>query len=833
MADLVTLTIDGKEISVPKGTTILHAAEAAGIEIPHLCYCPGLKGTGACRICLVQIEKVRGLVVSCMRKVAPEMVVHTNTEEIREARRFVVELLLSRHPGLCLSCEKSGTCRLQQYAYELGIERPSFPVRDPGHPVDESNPFIVRNYNLCILCGRCIRVCRTQGSDILDFMKRGIETRVSTALDKPLQEAGCDFCGSCVGVCPTAALMEKSRRGKGREWEFTPVRSYCGYCGSACDLYYHLKNSEIVRVTTEAPADYLCVRGRFGYGYLTSGARLTAPLVRKNGELVPAEWEEALELTARRFRELRDKYGPQGVGGIVGALVSNEAAYAFQKFIRAALKSGNVDSGLRFTGLGLLRECDGVLGGPKGYASLEDIVTADVLLVVGDVWRRVPAVWGQIKRAADRGAKVVYLGVYAGRPTRVAQVRLRPVPGAEHLVLQQLAAAVLRQVGERRVRQQVAKFNAFKKELAGAAAVPTGVDAEEIAKAAELWADRKAKGVVVLAVDGVTPEVGRAVLNLCLLTGRLKRALFLGHSLANAQGVWRMGAVAESFPGLQVGARAAARLSKLWGTALPDAPGLTAAEMLAEGSPVKGLYVLGENPVASFPGCIRVAARLQDLEFLVVQDLFLTETAGMADVVLPLASTGEVGGTCINVEGEVRQFREVLPAKTPAAWEVIGWLASKVGLDAGYGVLRQLKSEILTAAPGYGVRAGGTPRPAFLPVGNAVPETGPEGSLRLVPLATRFGFYDGSWALHGGIQALCRFRGDWVGLAPEDAELLGLEEGAAVTVATAYGQVSTVVRINPNLPAGVAIMPAFTAKTNTLVIPEAPNKPVAVEITKL
>jgi formate dehydrogenase alpha subunit len=833
LADLVTLTIDGKGISVPRGTTILHAAETAGIKIPHLCYCPGLKGTGACRICLVQIEKVKGLVVSCMRKVAPEMVVHTNTEEIREARRFVVELLLSRHSGLCLSCEKSGSCRLQQYAYELGIERPSFPVRDSGYPVDESNPFIVRNYNLCILCGRCIRVCRTQGSDILDFMKRGIETRVSTALDKPLQEAGCDFCGSCVGVCPTAALMEKNRRGKGREWEFTPLRSYCGYCGSACELYYNLKKDEIVRVTTEAPADYLCVRGRFGYGYLTSGARLTTPLVRRDGELVPAEWEEVLELTARRFRELRDKYGPRGVGGIVGALVSNEAAYAFQKFIRAALKSGNVDSGLRFSGLDLLRECDGVLGGPKGYASLEDIAAADVLLVIGDVWRRVPAVWGRIKRAADRGAKVVCLGLYAGRPTRVAQVWLRPVPGAEHLVLQQLAAAVLRQVGERRVRQRVAKFNAFKKELASAVAVPTGVGAEEIAKAAELWADRKAKGVVVLAVDGVTPETGRAALNLCLLTGRLKNALFLGHSLTNAQGIWRMGAVAETLPGLQTGPRVTARFARLWGATLPDIPGLTAKEMLAEDSPVRGLYVLGENPVASFPGCDRVAARLKKLEFLVVQDLFLTETAGMADVVLPLAATAETGGTCINVEGEVRQFREVLPAKTLAAWEVIGWLASKVRLDAGYGVLRQLKSEILTAAPGYGVKAGGTPRPAFLPVGDAVPEAGPDGSLRLVPLAARFGFYEGSWALHGGIRALCRFGGDCVGLAPEDAERLGLEEGTAVAVTTAYGRATAVVRIDSGLPPGVAAMPAFAAKTNTLLIPEAPNKPVAVEITKL
>lgn len=363
MADLVTLTIDGREVTVPKGTTVLYAAKAAGIEIPYLCYCPGLKGTGACRICLVEIEKVKGLVVSCMRKVAPEMVVRTNTGQIREARRFVIDLLLSRHPGLCLSCDKSGECRLQQYAYELGVERPSFPVRDPGYAADESNPFIVRKYNLYILCGRCIRVCRVQGADILDFMKRGIETKVATALDRPLQEAGCDFCGSCVGVCPTGALLEKKRRGKGRAWEFKKVKSHCGYCSSACELYFNMKLGEIVKVTTRAPADYLCVRGRFGYGYLASDRRLTTPLVRKGGELVPASWEEALDISASNLQKLRERYGPQSVGGIAGASVTNETAYAFQKFIRAGLKTNNVDSTLRFAGLNMLRECEAILGG--------------------------------------------------------------------------------------------------------------------------------------------------------------------------------------------------------------------------------------------------------------------------------------------------------------------------------------------------------------------------------------------------------------------------------------------------------------------------------------
>ncbi|MEW6573506.1 MAG: molybdopterin-dependent oxidoreductase [Bacillota bacterium] len=832
MAELVTLTIDGREVTVPKGTTVLYAAKAAGIQIPHLCYCSGLKGTGACRICLVEIEKVKGLVVSCLRKVAPEMVVRTNTDQIREARRFIIELLLSRHPGLCLSCDKSGDCRLQQYAYELGIERPSFPVRDPGYAVDESNPFIVRNYNLCILCGRCIRVCRVQGADILDFMKRGIETKVATALDKPLQEAGCDFCGSCVGVCPTGALLEKSRRGKGREWEFQAVKSHCGYCSSACEMYFNLKQGEIVKVTTGAPVDYLCVRGRFGYGYLTSDRRLTTPLVRKEGELVPASWEEALEVAASSLRKLRDRHGPQSVGGIAGASVNSETAYAFQKFIRAGLKTNNVDTGLRFTGLNLLRECDAIIGGQKGYALLDDISDAGVLLVIGDVSRRVPAVWGRIKRAADRGAKVVYLGFYNGRPARVAKAWLRALPGTEHLVLQQLAAAVLKLTGDTHVEKlQVGKFGTFKKGLRAAARAATGVAAEEITAAAEIWADKKAKGVVVLAVDGVTEETGRAALNLCLLTGRVKNAVFLGHSSVNAQGVWRMGAVTETFPGFQAVPRAAGKFSRLWGAELSETPGLTAGEMLAESSPVKGLYILGEDPAVSFPDCGRIARRLEKLDFLVVQDLFLTETAGMADVVLPLSVAAETGGAFINAECKVRQAGKVLPEKTFSAVQVIGQLMSK--LNGGLGPYRHLRDEILTIIPNFGAKSSTPSRLAFLPVEVAEPEAEQEGALRLVAFASRFGGYNNSWNYHSGIQGLCPYGGDFVAVSPADADRLGLTEGAAVTVRTAQGRINTSLRIDPSLPEGVATMPAYTAKTNTVLKPGAPNEPVTAEVSKL
>jgi len=812
VADSVTLIIDDREVSVPEGTTVLQAAAAAGITIPHLCYCPGLKGTGACRLCLVEIEKVRGLIVSCMRKVSNGMVVHTNTEEIREARRFVIELLLSRHPGLCLSCEKSGACKLQQYAYELGIERPSFPVRDPGYPVEEDNPFIIRNYNLCILCGRCVRVCRTQGSDILDFMRRGIETKVATPLEKPLLEAGCDFCGSCVGVCPTGALIEKQRRGKGREWEFSKVESYCGYCGSACRLYLNLKRDEIVKVSTEAPADYLCVRGRFGYGYLTSEARLTTPLIRKNGELAEADWAEALGLVGARFRELREKYGPDAIGGIVGGTVTNEVAFAFYKFFREGIGTANVDSSVQYTGLTALQQLDRMIGGPEAYASLADIENAKVILVIGDVWRRVPAVWGQIKRAADNKAGIIYLGFYEGRLTRVAKVWLRAFPGTEHLVLQQLAGAVLARLGEgRREVEALPNFGAFTAGLAAAEGIPAGVSPEEIAAAAEIWADTRQKGVVVLAVDGVTEDTARAAWNLNLLTGRTAKALFLGHSLLNAHGIWRMGALAAK-------------------NSAVEERGLITAAMLAAGSPLRGLYVLGEDPVASFPGCGKVRARLEQLEFLVVQDLFLTETARMADVVLPLTTHIETSGTVWNVEGKLCQGKQVLPAKIPLPGQVFAELASKIALDSGYDFNIQLTGGTAAGAGDWKGYSCTAPCPEFLPVAVAVEER-QEGELWLVPLASRFGFYDHSRVAHTNLRYLS-CRDDGIALSPADAERLQLVEGTRVNIASLYGATAGVVRIDAALMPGVVTMPAFAAQTNALLAPGVACGPVKVAIRK-
>ncbi|MGO0123157.1 molybdopterin-dependent oxidoreductase [Desulfothermobacter acidiphilus] len=823
---MVTLTIDGREVTVPEGTTILHAAEALGIDIPHLCYCPGLEGTGACRLCVVEVERIKGLVVACMRRVAEGMVVHTRTPRVLEARQFVIELLLSRHPGLCLSCDKSGSCKLQQYAYELGIKQPFFEVCNPGYEVKE-DLFIVRDYNLCILCGRCIRVCRLQGADILDFVKRGIETRVATPLDRSLLASGCDFCGSCVSVCPTGALLEKARLGRGREWELTETPSHCSYCGAACELHYHLRRGEIVKVSSPSPVAYLCARGRFGYGYLQSDQRLTSPLLRQGEKLVPARWDEALDLVAEQLQQARERYGAEGVGGILSPLVSCETAYAFQKLFRAGLRTGNVDSSLRLgAGSELLAAVCAVTGGPEGYAGWQEVLEADVLFLVGDVCQRVPAAWSYIKRAVARGAKLIYLSFYRDRPVRVAHAWLRSCPGEEPLVLAHLARLILQQPAYRTLAERIPNFTGFAAEVEKLTAMPLELPEEELARAAELWAG-EVKGVLLLPLDGVTAATGKAALNLLLLTGRREKALFPCCSLVNAQGVWRMGGVVEFFPGLRPVPIAAGEFAAFWGRVPNGELGLDLTAMLQPGSPVKALYLLGEDPLGSYPGRDRVAAKLEELDFLVVQDLFLTPTAARAQVVLPLAALPETGGTVIAAHGDVHHLSPAIPSRTLMPWQVFSLLAAKMNFELNLSTQEALFNEIRSVTPEFGL-VPAERRPGFWEVGSVSPPSG-EGAWRLTIRAFYPSFYRYDWLEKSGLTSLLPHGGDFVALSPEE----GLEEGAEIKITTAGGAYVTRVHLDPALERGVAAVPAHSPAAAALFLPETLGETVWARLERL
>ncbi len=345
---MISITIDGKQYQVPSGITVLEAARLNGINIPNLCHDKDLTSPGACRLCVVQIEGVRNLPASCVTKVSEGMVVNTSSPEVIEARKTILELLLSNHPNDCMLCEKSGSCSLQDYAYEYGVKEGPYKGELTTHKCDDTNPFIYRDNNKCILCGKCVRVCEeVVGKTIYGFAHRGFQTSVAPTLEKDLADTDCVFCGSCVAVCPVGALSEKDMMSKARRWELEKVRTVCPYCGTGCTIELNVKDGKIVGVTSvddgAVNGRYLCVKGRFGYKFIQHPDRLKNPLIKENGKFREASWEEAVSYTAKKLSEIKEKYGSDSFAALSSARCTNEENYLFNKFTRAVIGTNNID----------------------------------------------------------------------------------------------------------------------------------------------------------------------------------------------------------------------------------------------------------------------------------------------------------------------------------------------------------------------------------------------------------------------------------------------------------------------------------------------------------
>jgi len=659
MAKEITLHINGQPVTVPEGTTILQAAESLGIEIPRLCYFEGLPASGSCRLCLVEIEGQSRLAVSCMQRARDGMAVQTASERVLASRRFILELIWSTHDGDCTTCEKAGACDLQRYTYDLDVNKETYGLYAPDEiPTDLGDPLIERNLRLCILCGRCIRACREKSQGILDFMERGMSTIVTTSLNKPLADSGCDFCGSCIEVCPVGCLVERDRKLRGREWEFESTETVCGHCNLGCSQVIDRAHGEIVRARPGNDG-YLCVRGKFGWDYLASEDRLDVPLVREGGELVEATWEDALARAAKGLAEAGS------VRGIVGPNATNEAVKAFGDFLGSAFGSTNV----AFTGGGVPFGVLSTFGDLKALADKADVEKAKKILAIGPgLAEGYPRARLAIQRAVADGAKLIVIDSGDSELTAMATLHLKPAAGSE--------ADVLSEIGRAAVDAELHNADAVAQIQGGAEAVAaiseldvpaTGVEPEKIAEAAKLFA--KGKGVVV--TSATTCSVLNRSAGLLLLTGRRRRALLPLHPSANP------------WAGILLGAGA------------------------PEGE-AKGLYVLGTDPSAD--------GDLSAADFLVVQDLFLTETAEKADVVLPLRGFAEEEGTIVGAGGKLVPLTAAVPTDLPETWRVLADLAGAAGKPLGYGSIRDVSKAVkgaLTSATGVlrfpSLNGGGDP----------------------------------------------------------------------------------------------------------------------------
>jgi NADH-quinone oxidoreductase chain G len=841
MEPLVTLTIDDHEATVPEGTTVLEAAKSIGIEIPTLCYYEKLAPFGGCRICLVEIEKMRGLQTACTTIVRPEMVVRTTSPEVLKTRKALLEFLLTNHPLDCPVCDKGGECDLQDFAFKWGPTESRY-IEEKRHKrkAYALSPLIVKDEERCVLCRRCVRYLEEWADDLqLDYFERGRLTRVDTF---PGQAFDSVFSGNTIDICPVGALTSRVFRFQARSWELEKVPSICAYCGVGCNVTLDVKTNQLRRVSARGnPAvndGWLCDKGRFAHQYMDSPERVTQPLVRKDGELRPASWDEALNLVSRRLREIVQESGPHSVGGIGSATVTNEAAYLFQKFMRTVLGTNNVDH------LGRLPDS------ARPLPSMTELREADAILLFGaDTLEEAPIVELFIRRAANlKGTKVIVADPRRINLTHYGGPWLAYRPGTEVALLNGLAHVVLaggphktanlKGHGVTELKEWVKDYPPEKVEEI------TAVPAETLREAARVLIETQ-RAILVYGADAVRGPNDEACLaalnNLALLIGAHEPGCLAQEP--NSWGVLDMGLAPHLYPGRQrLDDEVRERLGKRWRVQLPSEAGLGLDEMLKAtlDGELEALYVMAANPVMDHP--IGDEA-LEKLKFLVVQDLFLTETARLADVVLPAASFAETDGTFTNMAGRVQRLHKALrsPAEVKPHGQIIVDLARAMGQELGRYSPQAVMEEIARiAAPYEGLNygslgndgthvamEGGTRR--FAQADSSPPAADAAYPLALVTgrlLYDRGSPFAQSEIMHQFVPEPS------VEINPADAEVLGIADQDVVTVSSARGSLELTARVSDDIRPGCVFVPLHLNEMPVVALSEVGALVTWVKVTK-
>lgn len=892
----ISIKIDGNDYSAPQGSTILEACLEAGIDVPKLCYHPKLDVAGNCRVCVVKVEGWNTLAPSCATPVETGMVISTNSPDVIEARKVVVNLLLASHNCDCLVCDVSGDCELQDLAYDLGIDERSRIFASPSDwldDIDDSSPVLKYDPSKCIMCTRCVRACSDiQGKGILAALHRGAEMRIGTGPNE-WDDSNCDGCGECIQICPTGAISDKDSPGV-RTWKAEKTRTSCAYCGVGCQLDMWVDKGKLVKVEG---ADIIpnhgstCVKGRFGHTFVNSYDRLTTPLIKKNGEFVKATWDEAISLIAGKVTKIKEQYGPDAIAGLSSAKVTNEENFLFQKMMRATIGTNNVDHCARLCHASTVAGLAAAFGSGAMTNSIAELEHAKCILITGSNTTETHPVIATIIRRAVRkhGAKLIIVD-----PRRIdlvddAVLWLQQKNGTDVAWMNGLMNVILSEnlqdqayIDARTedfdsVRQIVEKFTPEVVEKI------TTIPAEKIREAARIFATAEVSSIVYSM--GITQHITGtdnvlSTANLAMITGNMGKESGGVNPLRgqnNVQGACDLGALPNVYSGYQKVADPAsqAKFEKAWGRKLSPTNGLTVVEIInaLDSNKVRGLIIMGENPMISDPNLNHVEKALDGAEFLVVCDIFMTETAEKADVVLPAASFAEKEGTFTNTERRIILLRKFLeaPGLAKPDWEIICDLSTALGYPMSYANAAEIMDEIASVTPIYGgihhnrIQEVGLQWPCadenhpgtkylhkgefkrgkgkFHPVDFIPPAESPSADYPFILSTGRILFHYHTGSMSRKVDALNEFVSEaYAEIHPVDVKRLGLEDGGPVKISTVRGEIQTTVKSSERVAIGSVFVPfhfveaAANRLTNDALDPKAkiPElKVAACQVTRI
>lgn len=734
-AQQVTLEIDGESVTVPAGTSLMRAAVDAGIKVPKLCATDSLEPFGSCRLCLVEVDGRRGFPASCTTPAEAGMKVRTQTPRLQQLRKGVMELYISDHPLDCLTCSANGDCELQDMAGAVGLREVRYGLDGANHlhsQKDESNPYFTYDPAKCIVCSRCVRACEeVQGTFALTISGRGFDSRVTAGQGQSFMASDCVSCGACVQACPTATLQEKTVIALGQP-EHSAITT-CAYCGVGCAFKAEMKGSEVVRMVPwkdgKANEGHSCVKGRFAWGYATHKDRITQPMIRQriSDPWREVSWDEAINYAASEFRRIQAKHGKDAIGALTSSRCTNEETYLVQKLVRAAFGNNNVDTCARVchspTGYGLGQ----TFGTSAGTQTFKSVDQADVILVIGaNPTDGHPVFAARMKKRLRQGARLIVIDPrrtdIVQSPHIQADFHLQLRPGTNVALISALAHVVVTEgllaqdyIDERCDKKSFRDWREFvaRPENSPEAMAPiTGVAAEDIRGAARLYATGGNAAIyyglgVTEHAQGSTMVIGIA--NLAMATGNVGREGVGVNPLRgqnNVQGACDMGSFPHELPGYRhvSDSTVRAEFEAAWGVTLEAEPGLRIPNMLdaAHAGSFLGLYCEGEDIAQSDPNTQHVADALRAMECIVVQDIFLNETAKFAHVFLPGASFLEKDGTFTNAERRISRVRKVMaPLAGLADWEVTVKLANALGYPMHYSHPREIMAEIAALTPTF------------------------------------------------------------------------------------------------------------------------------------